>query len=285
MKKLILVTLASASLLALTACASSSKEATSDNSKSNTLETQKKVDTAPFQVGKDMMKNERVYYEASYDDEDNPLGVNTKIEKMYIFKKGKVSAYDVTSDVPSSKAPDDITLGSLKGLNQREILNKIVSNNKKAFDVAKEETKKINPNVPLKAEYIEPNWQNIKIEALTDPSGNTIAEERISAKNINISGGYVDSVPIREDATEGDPGEPAGGLDGGDKNSTISFTLSNYKKGAFSVFNQNYAFFDEGDEGSGTAFITANNSSALPELDSLDENFVKVQTESFDDID
>lgn len=37
MKKLILVTLASASLLALTACVSSSKEATSDNSKSNTV--------------------------------------------------------------------------------------------------------------------------------------------------------------------------------------------------------------------------------------------------------
>lgn len=273
MKKLILVTLASASLLALTACGSSSKEATSDNSKTNTSETQKKVDTAPFQVGKDMMNNERVYYEA-YHDADNPLGVNTKIDKMYIFKKGKVSVYDVTSDY----VQNNITLGSLKGLNQREILNKIVSNNKKEFDVAKEETKKFNPNVPFRAEYIEPNWQNIKIEALTDPSGNTLAKERISVKNINISGGYVDSVP----RIEGDTGEPAGGLEGGNKNSTISFTLSNYEKGAFSVFNQNYAFFDEG---SHTAFITANNSSALPELDSLDENFVKVQTESFDDID
>lgn len=274
MKKLILVTLASASLLALTACVSSSKEATSDNSKSNTLETQKKVDTEPFLVGKDMMKNERVYYEADYN-EDNPLGVNTKITYMYIFKKGKVSVYYVTS---SSDPTSDITLGSLKGLNQREILNKVVSNNKKAFDIAKEETKELNPNVSLKAEYIEPNWQNIKIKALTDPSGNTLAEERISAKNINISGGNVDPVP----RIEGDTGEPAGGLYGGDKNSTISFTLSNYEKGAFPVFNQNYAFFDVG---SHTAFITANNSSSLPGLDSLDENFVKVQTESFDDID
>lgn len=274
MKKLILVTLASASLLALTACVSSSKEATSDNSKSNTLETQKKVDTEPFLVGKDMMKNERVYYEADYN-EDNPLGVNTKITYMYIFKKGKVSVYYVTS---SSDQVSDITLGSLKGLNQREILNKVVSNNKKAFDIAKEETKELNPNVSLKAEYIEPNWQNIKIEALTDPSGNTLAEERISAKNINISGGNVDPVP----RIEGDTGEPAGGLYGGNKNSNISFTLNNYEHGAFTVFNQNYAFFDVG---SHTAFITANNSSSLPGLDSLDENFVKVQTESFDDID
>jgi len=274
MKKLILVTLASASLLALTACVSSSKEATSDNSKSNTLETQKKVDTEPFLVGKDMMKNERVYYEADYN-EDNPLGVNTKITYMYIFKKGKVSVYYVTS---SSDRVSDITLGSLKGLNQREILNKVVSNNKKAFDVAKEETKEINPNVSLKAEYIEPNWQNIKIEALTDPSGNTLAEERISAKNINISGGNVDPVP----RIEGDTGEPAGGLYGGNKNSNISFTLNNYEHGAFTVFNQKYAFFDVG---SHTAFITANNSSSLPGLDSLDENFVKVQTKSFDDID
>ena len=274
MKKLILVTLASASLLALTACVSSSKEATSDNSKSNTLETQKKVDTEPFLVGKDMMKNERVYYEADYN-EDNPLGVNTKITYMYIFKKGKVSVYYVTS---SSDRVSDITLGSLKGLNQREILNKVVSNNKKAFDVAKEETKEINPNVSLKAEYIEPNWQNLKIEALTDPSGNTLAEERISAKNINISGGNVDPVP----RIEGDTGEPAGGLYGGNKNSNISFTLNNYEHGAFTVFNQKYAFFDVG---SHTAFITANNSSSLPGLDSLDENFVKVQTKSFDDID
>lgn len=274
MKKLILVTLASASLLALTACVSSSKEATSDNSKSNTLETQKKVDTEPFLVGKDMMKNERVYYEADYN-EDNPLGVNTKITYMYIFKKGKVSVYYVTS---SSDPTSDITLGSLKGLNQREILNKVVSNNKKAFDIAKEKTKELNPNVSLKAEYIEPNWQNIKIEALTDPSGNTLAEERISAKNINISGGNVDPVP----RIEGDTGEPAGGLYGGNKNSNISFTLNNYEHGAFTVFNQKYAFFDVG---SHTAFITANNSSSLPGLDSLDENFVKVQTKSFDDID
>ncbi len=273
MKKLILVTLASASLLTLTACGTSSKEATSDNSKSNTSETQKKVDTAPFQVGKDMMNNERVYYYANYD-EDNPLGVNTQIKKMYIFKKGKVSVYDVTRFYVNN----DITLGSLKGLNQGEILNKVVSNNKKEFDVAKEATKEFNPNVSFDAEYIEPNWQNIKIEALTDPSGNTLAEERISAKNINRSGGKVDTVP----RINGDTGEPAGGLTGGGKDKTISFTLSNYDKGAFAVFNQNYAFFKIGSDG---AFITENNSSVLPELDSLDDSFVKVQTEDFDSID
>lgn len=269
MKKLILVTLASASLLALTACASSSKEATSDNSKSNTLETQKKVDTAPFQVGKDMMKNERVYYEADYD-EDNPLGVNTEIKKVYIFKKGKLSAYDV----PYDYVRNNITLGSLKGLNQREILNKIVSNNKKVLDAAKEDVQKYNPDVAAKAEYIEPNSQKIKIEALTDPSGNTLAKERISADNVNISGGYVDAVHEENGFSNG--------LSSGSKNSFISFTLSNYDKGAFTVFNQNYAFFNISDN---TAFITENNSSALPELDSLDENFVKVQTESFDDFD
>lgn len=273
MKKLILVTLASASLLALTACGSSSKEATSDNSKSNTSETQKKVDTEPFQVGKDMMNNERVYYYANYD-EDDPLGVNTQIKTIYIFKKGKVSVYDVTH----SYVRNDITLGSLKGLNQKEILDKVVSNNKQEFDAAKEATKEFNPNVTAKAEYIEPNWQNIKIEALTDPSGNTLAEERISAKNINRSGGSVDTVP----RIEGDTGEPAGGLGGGDKNTTMYFTLSNYEKGAFAVFNQNYAFFKIGSDG---AFITTNNSGALPELDSLDDSFVKVQTEDFDSID
>lgn len=272
MKKIILVTLASVSLLALTACSSSNKDATSVNKKSSTSDTQKKVDTTPFQVGKDMMNNERVYYSASYD-ENHPLGVNTRIESMYIFKKGEVSVYDVTLD----RVHNNITLGSIKGLNQEEIINKIVSNNKKAVEIAKEVTKKSNPNVTAKAEYIEPNWQKIKIEALTDPSGNTVAKERISAENVNYSGGKVENVP----SIDGND-EYTYGLHAGVKNTTIYFTLSNYDKGAFTVFNQNYAFFKIG---SGRAFITANNSSALPELDSLDDPFVKVQTESFDSID
>lgn len=266
MKKLILVTLASASLLALTACGSSSKEATSDNSKSNTSETQKKVDTTPFQVGKDMMNNERVYYETYYD-ESTPLGVNTRIESVYIFKKGKVSVYNVSD----AYVQDYITLGSIKGLNQKEIINKVIAHNKKVLNVAKEYNQKINPNASFKAEYIEPNWQKIKIEALTDPSGNTLAKERISAENVNVSGGHVDPVQGDDDFSNG--------LSVGSKNGTISFTLSPYSKGAFTVFNQSYAFFDINYK---SAFITANNSSALPELDSLDESFVKVQTQDFD---
>lgn len=274
MKKIVLLTITGLSLLTLAACGSSKMESDSNNSHSNLSDTKKDVDTSTYQVGKDMMKNERVYYYADYD-ENNPLGVNTKIECVYLFKKGKISVYAVTSQYSDS---DAITLGSLKGLNQKEIINKIVSNNKKQFEKAKEETKKINPNVTAKGEYIEPNSQKIKIEALTDSSGNTVSKERISAENVNISGGSLESVP----RIEGDTGEPAGGLDAGQKNKTISFTISNYEKGAFSVFNQNYSFFNlDSDE----AFITTNNSSQLPELDSLDNSFVKVQTKDFDRID
>ena len=284
MKNLKLTLTLGATLLLLAGCGATSTTDKNSSATSNQRTEAASSNSEPtYKFGEDLMKNERIIYQLHIGSETE-AGIQTPVYCVYYFNKGKVTTYNtyVSEDAESSDFKQ-VVLGDFKGLDNKQIIDKLVKLLKKQ-DLKEIPQTHASIAKGQMMKYVKGTPQSIKISAVTDSTGNNIQSEEITASAKANFGLQIDSVPLfnSDDGrpTLDDNGEPAysAAVLPHDEKNDLKLTLSTLSGATFTAYDKQYMILDNAEDERYYYYATEFNGTSIPVFDSIDDNYVTVST-------